>query len=185
AGADLEVTAADFFHDGNRAVLTGRPPGSKEAHLYVLPLDGGSPVAMSDAGVFQWYYVAVSSDDRFVAAWNSDEMLTLHPTDGGTPLSFPELGKNTEAVAWAPEGNLWVRPGIIQELPNRILLYDVFNRRVLKERPFSLNDATGVLSVAQTRATPDGNAIAFDYERVIGHLYLLHGLASRRQSDFP
>jgi len=52
---------------------------------------------------------------------------------------------------------------------------------VLKERPFSLNDATGILAVAQTRGTPDVAAIAFDYERVLGHLYLLDGLDPPRR----
>ena len=57
---------------------------------------------------------SVTLRSLFPSAPDSDEVLVLHPTDGGSPLSFPELGKHTEAVAWALDGNLWVRPGILQ-----------------------------------------------------------------------
>ena len=74
-----------------------------------------------------------------------------------------------------------MRQALSSSFRARILLYDVTERRVLKERPFSLNDATGILAVAQTRGTPDVAAIAFDYERVLGHLYLLDGLDPPRR----
>jgi hypothetical protein len=174
--AGLETFGAAFFHASGQLVLKGRPPDDKYVHLYTLPLDGGSPVAMSDAGVFEWYSPSVSRDDRFVAAWDLDEMLTLYPTDGGSPVPLTEMGKYAEAVAWTPEGHLWVRPGILQDVPNRILLYDVTDRRVLEQRPFSLNDATGILAVTRARGTPDAASIVFCYERVLGHLFLLDGL---------
>jgi hypothetical protein len=91
--------------------------------------------------------------------------------------SLHDNGKIAEAVAWTPEGHLWVRAARLQGLPTRIFLYDVTKRRVLGERAFSLNDATGVLAVNRVLGTPDAGALAFDYERVLGHLYLLDGLA--------
>jgi eukaryotic-like serine/threonine-protein kinase len=177
AVGDMIVNNARFFYDGNHIAFIGRHPQDKQYHLYKMSLDGGTPAPISDFGVFGFDHFEVSRDDRFIAAHNPDEILTLYPTDGGTPVPLSEFGKNTEAVAWTTEGNLWVRPRRLLELPSRILLYDIRARRVLGERPFSLNDATGVFSVFRSLSTPDGGAVAFDYHRVLGHLYLLDGLA--------
>jgi hypothetical protein len=175
------VNDGRFFHDGNRIVFDGRHREDKQYRLYTMSLDGGTPVVMSDVGVFGHDLFQVSLDDLFVAAVSLDEILTLYPTDGGPPVPLRGLGKNAEAVAWTPEGHLWVRQRRLRELPSRILLYDVAHQRVLGERAFSLNDATGILAVFHTHSTPDAGAIAFDYERVQGHLYVLDGLAALRR----
>jgi hypothetical protein len=49
-------------------------------------------VSISDAAV-RAYFLEVSRDDRFVAAQDLDEILTLYPLDGGSPIPLPELGK--------------------------------------------------------------------------------------------
>jgi hypothetical protein len=172
-----DIECARFFHDGNRIAFTGRHPDDKQYHFYTMSLDGGPPVVMSDVAVLGHELIEVSFDDRFFAAIDFDRILTLYPTDGGPPIPLSELGIDAEAIAWTPEGHLWVRAARLRGLPTRIFLYDVTKRRVLGERPFSLNDATGVLAVYHVRGTPDAGVLAFDYERVLGHLYLLDGLA--------
>jgi eukaryotic-like serine/threonine-protein kinase len=178
---DMDLNDARFFHDGNRIAFSGRHPDDKRYNFYTMSLDGGAPVVMSNVAVFGHNLFEVSLDDRFLAAMGLDLILTVYPTDGGPPTALSELGTFAEAVAWTPEGNLWVRVGRFRGLPTRILLYDVTRRRVLGERPFSLNDATGVLSVNRVLGTPDAGALAFDYERVLGHLYLLDGLDPPRR----
>jgi hypothetical protein len=178
--ADLDINEARFFHDDNRIAFSGRRPDDKGFHFYTMSLDVGPPVVMSDVAVFGHELFKVSLDDRFFAAMGLDLILTLYPTDGGPPIALSELGTFAEAVAWTPEGHLWVRAARLRGLPTRIFLYDVTKRRVLGERAFSLNDATGVLAVNRVLSTPDAGALAFDYERVLGHLYLLDGLAPPR-----
>jgi eukaryotic-like serine/threonine-protein kinase len=181
AVGDMYVNEARFFHDGNRIVFVGRHQHKDERYLiFAMSLDGGMPVAMSDAGVFGHGMIEISPDERFVVALDPYTILTLYPTDGGPPVPLSDLGALAEAVAWTPEGRLWVRTEPYRGLPKRILLYDVTQRRVLGEHAFSMNDATGVLAVAHARSTPDAGAVAFDYERVLGHLYLLDGLAPRQ-----
>jgi hypothetical protein len=177
AVGDLMVTRARFLHGDNDIVFMGRHPQDKQFHLYKMSLNGGPPVAISDFGVWGYDALQVSSDDRLITTLNPEEILTVYPADGGSPLPLDELGEFAEAVAWSPEGHLWVRPRKFRELPSRILLYDITARRVMQERPFSLNDATGVSAVFRAFGTPDGRAIAFDYPRELGHLYLLDGLA--------
>jgi serine/threonine protein kinase len=173
----FDIASARFFHDGRRIAFVGRQPAAKQFDFYATSLAGGPPMALSDAGVFGYEWFDISLDDRFLAAMGLDEMLTVYPTDGGSPIPLTGLGKDAEAVAWTPEGHLWVRVRRMRELPSQILLYDISKRQVLAVHPFSLNEATGVLAVFHARGTPDAGAIAFDYERVLGHLYLLDGLA--------
>jgi hypothetical protein len=173
----FDVEYARFFHDGNRVAFSGRHPDDKKYHFYTMLLDAGPPVLMSTVGILGHESFEVSFDDRFLATMDLDEILTLYPTDGGSPIPLSELGKEAEPVAWTPEGHLWVRTARLREMPSRIFLFDVTKRRVLGERAFSLTDATGVLSVLHVLSTPDAGAIAFDYQRVLGHLYLLDGLA--------
>jgi eukaryotic-like serine/threonine-protein kinase len=178
---DMEVNQAGFLHDGNRIAFIGRHQKDPEYSLFTMPLDGGTPVAVSDAGVFGHELIQISPDDRLVATMDVRGTLTLYPLDGGAPVPLTDLGDLAEAVAWESPGLLWVRPKPYRELPNRILLYDVTERRVLRERAFSINDAMGILAVEHTLSTPDAGAIAFDYERVLGHLYLLDGLFGPRR----
>jgi len=177
----MTVAAARFFHDGHHIVFTGQRAGEKQLHLYAMSLDGGTPVALSQAGIPWMERILVSRDGRFVAVRAADEVLTLYPTDGGPAVPLSELGKDVQAVAWNPEGHLWVRPQFQRELPSRILLYDFTRRRMLQDRRFSLNDSAGVLAVSNAASTPDARAIAFEYERVLGHLFLLDGLGAPRR----
>jgi hypothetical protein len=176
----LNVQTARWLHDGKRIVFTGqRLPGvEKEFRLYVVPIEGGGPVSISDAAV-RAYFLEVSRDDRFVAARDLDEVLTLYPLDGGSPIPLPELGKDVAPVGWTRDGQLWARA--LRELPSRMVRYDVPNRRVLEERTLSPSDLTGVTQLVQVCMTPDSRAVAFDYVRTLGHLSLLDGLAPARR----
>ena len=47
------------------------------------------------------------------------------------------------------------------------------SRHVVQERTFAPNDLTGPAGVAFVKITPDSRAIAFEYFRRLGYLYLL------------
>ncbi len=102
--------------------------------------------------------------------------MTLYPVDGGAPTELPELGKDALAVGWNSEGQLWVRSS--REAPCRLRLFDIRSRRVVEERTLSPADATGLASIGEVRVTPDDQAIAFDYVRVMGYLYKANGLVA-------
>jgi hypothetical protein len=77
---------------------------------------------------------------------------------GWTPL--PELGKDMVPVGWSEGGELWVRK--FQEIPSRVLRFDIKRRRLVEERP---SDPTGVSHLLRVKITPDGREVAFDYQR--------------------
>jgi eukaryotic-like serine/threonine-protein kinase len=171
----LHQSGTRLLHDGTGVVVDGLQNGQVRSELYVVPLDGGSPAAISDGGVTP-YYLEVSRDDHFVAALALDEILTVYPTDGGPSVPLAELGKNALPVGWTLQGQLWVQLDAQRELPSHVVRYDIQRHQVLEERTIALGDRTGVLQLFNMKLTPDGRALAFSYRRSLGYLYLLEGL---------
>jgi eukaryotic-like serine/threonine-protein kinase len=172
----LSISYARWLHDGKHILFTARSNENREVGLYVMPLEGGTAVRLGDAGVHALSTVHVSLDDRWVAAIDPNEILALYPTDGGVPVTLSELG-SVDALGWSAEGQLWVRRNPTREVPRHLLLYDVLRRRILEERALPSIDRTGVIALEVSDITPDGRAVAFDFDRVVGNLILLDGLS--------
>jgi serine/threonine protein kinase len=58
---------------------------------------------------------------------------------------------------------------------------DVALKVMSEERSISLGDPTGVVALFEMKMTPDGKAIAFDYKRTLGYLFLMDGLNPSRR----
>jgi len=172
----LDVADASWLHDGSGVVFAARPLQGKQANLYRVALAGGAPSRVSETPV-QPFQLAVSSDDQLVAARDLDGVLTLFPLDGRPPIPLPELGKGAAPAGWAAKDELWVKT---QDVPSRVIRYDVRSRRTLEERFVSPSELTGVSRIPTIRITPDGRNVAFDYERTLSYLYVLDGLAPGR-----
>jgi eukaryotic-like serine/threonine-protein kinase len=176
----LHQSGTRLLHAGSGVVVNGLRTGQVRSELYLVPLDGGNPAAISDGGVTP-YSLEVSRDDQFVAALALSEVLTLYPTDGGPSLPLPELGKDAVPVGWTPEGHLWVQLHPYRDFPSHLVRYDFRSRQVLEERMVALGDPTGVLALFDMKLTPDGEALAFGYRRTLGYLFLMDGLAPGRR----
>jgi eukaryotic-like serine/threonine-protein kinase len=174
----LDVSSARWLHDGRQLAFIARPRADQQSRLYLVPLEDGAPRRISDVAVNP-YDIEVSNDDRFVAARALDEVVTLFPLNGGPPVPLPELGTEVAPAGWTADGQLWVRA--FREVPSRLVRYDILTRRVVEERTVSPSDLTGVARIPRVRITPDGGAVAFDYERTLGYLYLLDGLVPTRR----
>ena len=173
----VKALTARWLRDGKRIALMGLPPGEKQFRLFIAPLDGGVPAPIF-AEPLSPIFIEVSRDDSLVAARTVDNVLTLYPLDGGTPIPLPDLGTDAAPMGWTPGGQLWVKS--IGAVPARVSRYDVHERRVVEERTISPSDLTGILSVPWVRISADGRAVAFDYHRLLDNLYLLDGLPSAR-----
>jgi Tol biopolymer transport system component len=175
----IQVRRARWLQDGKRIVFLGLAPKGSSLQLYVVPVTGGVPRLISETPLRPFYF-EVSRDDRLVAARPLNDIVTLFPVDGGTAIQLTELPKEKELVpfGWDAQGALWLRS--FRELPCRVLRYDVSNRHVLEERVLAPADPTGLVVISQAFITPDGKAMAFDYVRTLGSLYLLDGLAPPR-----
>jgi hypothetical protein len=171
----VKALMARWLWDGKRIALMGLPLGETQFRLFVATLDGGVPAPISPEPLNP-IFMEVSRDDSLVAARTVDNVLTLYPLNGGTPIPLPELGADTAPIGWTPGGQLWVKS--IGAVPARISRYDIHERRVVEERIVAPSDLTGVLSVTWVRISADGRTMAFDYHRLLGNLYLLDGLPS-------
>jgi eukaryotic-like serine/threonine-protein kinase len=173
----VKALMARWLWDGKRIALMGLPSGETQFRLFVAPLDGGVPALVSPEPLNP-IFMEVSRDDSLVAARTVENVLTLYPLDGGTPIPLPDLGPDAAPIGWPSGSQLWVKS--IGAVPARISRYDVHERRVLEDRIVSPSDMTGVLSVPWVRISGDGRTMAFDYQRILGNLYLLDGLPSAK-----
>jgi eukaryotic-like serine/threonine-protein kinase len=178
--AGLHQSATRLLHNGAGVVVNGTYTGQVRSELYIVPLNGGSPVAISDGGVTP-ASLEVARDDHFVAALALNEVLTLYPTDGGPSLPLPELGKDALPVGWTPEGHLWVQLDAEREFPSHLVRYDFNRHQILEERSIALGDPTGILTLFSMKVTPDGGALAFSYRRTLNYLFLMDGLSPSRR----
>ncbi|MGO9064285.1 MAG: protein kinase domain-containing protein [Myxococcaceae bacterium] len=172
----LDLAAARWLQGDKGIVFAGRAMQEKQFRLYRVAVEGGLPKRVSDT-VISPPYLELSKDDRFVATRDLEDVVTLFPLDGGPPVPLPELGKDAVPAGWTMTGQLWVRS---LDVPSRMRRYEVRSRRILEERTLTPSDPTGVWRIPQVHMTPDGRAVAFDYERSLGYLYVLEGLAPPR-----
>jgi len=144
-----------------------------------VPLDGGAPAPVPGAFVSPTRF-DVSPDDRFAALLDPDGTLTLYPLNGDAPIPLPELGRLAEPAGWATDGQLWASDCLKagHDAPTRLVRYDFATRRVVDERMISPSDRAGFVGFLDIFVAPNSGAIAYDYTRVFGNLYLMDGLAA-------
>jgi eukaryotic-like serine/threonine-protein kinase len=164
-----------WLQDNQRIVVMAQPE-HEQMSLYVVSLDGGTPERISPA--VTPYYFEVSRDDSMAAARALDGIIKLFPLQGGDPVSLPELGLEVVPIGWSSDGDLWVRE--LGGVPAHLLRFDVKRRRVVEERSVGPSDSTGVWHITYVQITPNGQHIAFDYERSFDRLLLVDGLVPRQ-----
>ncbi len=174
----LNVVRAGWPRDGNRLVLVAQAKDNASWQLFLMPLDGGAAAPVPGAFVSPGR-LEVSPDNRFAAIIDSDLTLTIFPLNGDPPIRLSELGSRSSPSGWSGDGQLWVcdclRAG--HDAPTRLMRYDLKTRHVVEERTLSPTDRAGFVGFQDIFVAPDGKAIAYQYTRILGYLYLVDGLA--------
>jgi hypothetical protein len=172
----LEVDDARLFRDGKRAVLGALQIGARERRVFLLEVGsdaGARPI--SEVSVGPWPCLALSPDERWVAASGADEAVVLPIAGGGSPIRLqgilPEPGGCP--IGWSAAGDLWLASG--RDPPAQLLRVDPRTRQVKETRQLSPGDPTGVALMWGVRITPDGNTVAFSYIRGSGRLFVMRG----------
>ena len=173
----LQILRARWLRNSQRLVVAAQLQDDGPWQLFVVPLDGGAPAPVPGAFVRPGY-LEVSRDDRLAAAQAGDGTLTVYPLNGDPPIPLPELGKLSVPSGWSADGQLWacdcLKAG--HDAPTRLMRYDLITRRVVEERAVSPTDHDGFVGFHEFLVTPDGRAIAYEYTRILGYLYLVDGL---------
>jgi hypothetical protein len=174
--AGLDVQDARLFRDGKRVVAAARPIDGRDYRVFVLEIgsDAG-PRLISETAVDRHPSLHISPDERWVAAWSAELTPVVLPLSGGKPISLGEIAPERGGipVGWSANGDLWLQSRV--NPPVNLLRVDLASRRITESRELSPGDLTGVSVMWGIRITPDGNAVAFSYNRVRSRLYLMRG----------
>jgi len=160
---------ASFFHDGKRVALFGKTQGGpSRIFVYEFGRDELRPISPE---LNPGYSVAVSPDDRWVAAVEGDGTPTLFPVDGGPPQPVKELGPKWQVIGWLHDGSLLAFERNV--LPSAVVRFDPRTRAVTKFGSLTPPDAAGVPRLTKVMVTPDGKTFVFHFRRRTDVLYLL------------
>ena len=163
-------TGAAFFRDGKRLALLAQAGGLPRPRLYVLDLDGPTLRPISPPlGVDT--VVAVSPDEKWIAATGDDGIITAYPVEGGEPTRATEFGPAHRLVGWLKDGSLLAFNRYA--LPTPVRRLDPRSRAISLFATLTPADRTGVPGIIRARVTPDGHTFAFHYRRMSETLYVL------------
>ncbi len=158
-----------FLPDGKRLVVSGRQKGER-LRLYVLPISGGAPIAVSPEG--GGLASRIPPDGRHVAAWMPPHVLNLFPVDGtGAARSIPGIDEDENPMGWDSTGRfLFLVKG------TKIVRFDVVSGR--KGPWMQLVDTAegGAVVSDSVQLTPDGRFCAYARFHSASELYLVTGL---------
>ena len=177
----LEVQDGRLFRDGKRLVVAAGPPKGRERRVYQLEVgsDAG-PRSISETALSRFPLLALSPDERWVAAWDGEDVPVVLPIAGGTPIRLPELSPHRDVfpVGWSAGGDLWLLKGF--DPPAQPIRVNLGSHQIKESRELAPADRTGVTFPVWVRITPDGSAVAYNIYRVRSRLFFMRGAGAGR-----
>jgi Tol biopolymer transport system component len=176
----LVVDIAQWSRDGRRLWITARQ--NNQARFQLFPVDVSTrkllePIAGSD--VLTYTAIAVSPDDRWIAAQGVDRVLTIYPVDKGEPIriSSVKTALSPFPAGWTSTGELWVAlPGAT---PPRLVRVELPTGKVTRSIDVDLSQFGGD-EMSGARITPDESLLAIEYWSWRGRLELMKGIPPDR-----
>jgi eukaryotic-like serine/threonine-protein kinase len=163
---------SQWFPDGRHVLFTASEVG-KASRSYVQDINGGLPTPLTPEDT-RGLAISQAGDMVAVVGGQPQEM-SIWPMAGGTPRPVRGARPDDRPVSWTPDGrSLWMfRRG---EVPAPVFQLDLTTgeRRLWKN--LVPPDAAGVYSIQEFRITPNGDAYAYGYSRLLSQLYLVRGL---------
>ncbi len=172
----LEIEDARLLGDGKRMVVAARPIHEQERRLFMLEAgQNAAPRSISAVGISRFPCLAVSPDERWVAAWDSEDRAVVLSMHGGESVRFPEIPADRHAlpVGWSSTGDLWLLEG--RDPPAHLVRVDLVTHQVKESRELSPNDPTGVSLIFPANITSDGSIVSYSYIRVRSRLFVMRG----------
>jgi len=170
---ELRVRVVDWFPDGKRILITATEPGHG-MRLFVRDFVGGKARPLTPEG-YRHFERAVSPDGRFAAVRGPDRRIYLYPLGGGEPMPLSGLTSEDVPVRFDRESR-WLYVYRQGEVPLRLSRYEISSGRKELWKEVSPADAAGLSSINRIVTTPDGQAYAYSYFRVLSYLQIVDGL---------
>jgi Tol biopolymer transport system component len=169
----LRVAVADWLPDGKRILMTAREPG-RGARLYLRNFEGGQARPLSPEG-YRHFERCVSPDGKFVVASGPDGRTYAYPLEGGEPVPLVGLNPDDVPVRVDRDGR-WLYCYRQADVPLRPFRYEIASGRREPWKELSPADTTGVSFFSRFVTTPDGQAYAYSYFRILSYLQIVGGL---------
>ncbi|MCM2258118.1 MAG: serine/threonine-protein kinase [Vicinamibacteria bacterium] len=162
-----------WFPDGQRVLFSGNAEG-QGTRLWVQDVKGGAPRPISPEGVRPLAH-HVSPDGTRVAGLTLAGEPMLYPVPAGEPIPIPGFEPGERPAGWTADSRslFAVRLG---ELPARVFKVEIASGRRTPWRELRPPDPAGVDLITPIAITPDERSYAYGLRRIVGDLYLVHGL---------
>jgi tRNA A-37 threonylcarbamoyl transferase component Bud32 len=114
---------------------------------------------------------------RFIATGNARDWFIVPVRGGGAPQPIRGLGKGERIIGWTGDGRgLFIRTDLAT-LPVQIWRLDLASATRTALRTFMPPDPAGHLQIRSVFLTPDAKTVAYTYDRKLGELFQVEGLA--------
>ncbi|HZW90201.1 MAG TPA: WD40 repeat domain-containing protein [Myxococcaceae bacterium] len=176
----LVLNIGQWSRDGRRLWIEARR--NDNARVQLFPVDVATrkllePIAGSD--IIPYPAIAISPDDRWIAAAGADRVLTVYPVNKGEPIRISSLQSDLSPfpAGWTSTGELWV--GLPGATPPRVVRVEFPTGKITRSIDIDLREIGGDY-MTDSRITPDESLLAIEYEIWQGRLELMKGIPPDR-----
>jgi serine/threonine protein kinase len=166
----MHYERVEWFPGGQRILLTGNEP-NRPLRTFIQNLNGGKLTPVTPEGTVA---TRVSPDQKY-ATVVAEGKLTLFPIEGGTPKPIANSEAGQSVIGWSADS----RHLFLSKLEDASLLkisrLDVTTGRTEPWRELKTPDPVGV-TISKVVMTPDGESLAYSFQRDITTLFLIGGL---------
>jgi Tol biopolymer transport system component len=175
----VSAGAGSWSRDGRRLWINARQ--KDRAWFQLFPVDIATrtllePIPGSD--ISQGTSIAVSPDDRWIAATGADRALTVYPVDKGEPIriSSADAELTPWTAGWTNTGELWL---VLHGTPPRLVRVELPDGKITRSMDVDLRQLGGD-EMIEARITPDESLLAIEYVVWRGRLELVKGIPADR-----
>jgi Tol biopolymer transport system component len=172
--------SGQWSRDGRRLWIVARQ--NDGARFQLFPIDVATrkvlePMAASD--VHTHTSIAISPDDRWIAANAPSGGLTVYPVNKGDPIriSTVQAALSPFPVSWTSTGELWVF--LSGAIPPRLVRVELPSGKVTRSIDVDLRQLGGD-EITGATITPDESLLAVEYTVFRGWLDLMRGIPADR-----
>src|SRR5262249_33402880 len=158
----LRVEAGSWSRDGRRLWLMGQK--KDHAGYQLFPVDVATRKLLEPIPGIEIPLspIAVSPDDRWIAATGSDQALTVYPVNKGEPIRISSVGAELAPwpAGWTSTGELWV---VLHSATSpRLVRVELPSGRITRSIDVDLRQLGGD-ELLEARITPDESLVATEY----------------------
>jgi len=166
----MHYERVEWFPDGQRILFTGNEP-NRPLRTFIQSLNGGKPAPVTPEGTVA---ARVSPDEKYVTMV-AEGRLSLFPIEGGDPKPIASLEPGESVIRWSADVRHLFLGKVEEPSFARISRLDVSTGRQEVWKELRTPDQVGV-NIRDVVMTPDGESLAYSFQRDITTLFLISGL---------